>query len=269
MALLNEVLADKVQAQGATALGTVTLPMSMKADTSELIRFYSILGSVISMDASGLEASDNLSRAFRVLNKMSVPSGAKFITMPGSNQDLLYYAQTDAKVAANLINEGSQRFQVRRLRTEVSNKLTEWLSLSLLEKPSPEQELRLAAISTEVNEIINSEVELKDSTDFESLSQLMSEIVSVAAQLDSIGTQLPALTVREIMEDLRNQLENIGKTTPAMSWAYEALLQAELPLNALGQIVPANTNEFQEVTIFRNAQLMSDLLTTVHPEYLR
>jgi hypothetical protein len=270
MSLLTEVLADRVSPEGATVMGPVSLPMTMKAETTELMRLYAIIGSTVSMDASGLDASDNLSRAFRVLSQMSVPNNRLWMTLPGSSGDLIYTAQNDAAVALNLVREGATRAQVRSLTTSVPELLAQIQGLQS-QTATPEITSQIDQLKSQVDASLASKSLLPERLRATQLLNLMGQISAAGDELLAAaqGGDLSQLELYDNVQDLKTQLENIARQQPATSLALEALAQVESENPLMASIVPTSTNEFQEVTLFRNVELMSSFFTMMHPEYLR
>ena len=306
IALMNEVLSDKIEPQGFTPEGAIALPASLKSETSELMRIYAMLGSMIDLDAVGLTASDNLSTEFRILNNATtVPKGLPFVMQPGAINDLKYFAYPEAEVGSSMITKGFVIGKVRKLDATTAPLFKEWLKLTLeaanaapgdatpnpataatgsgsapdaggadpsqgdAAAAAPPKLTPLEAVTKKLNTQLAKLPQSAGPRDMETLGGLMLDVLDTAQQLDALSEVLPAKMVAIQVENLSNQLESMTKDSPTIGLALGTLSGEELKIDKLDAIVPSKVLEFQENTLFRNTQILSDLFLSSHPEYRR
>lgn len=268
--LLNEVLSERVQPMLASPqYGLLPLPMTYKAESTELTRFLSLSGAILSLDVDGLEAGDNNSTLFRVMSGFNVEKGQKFIQQPGANaRDLKYWAIDDSVVGASLVDGGSTLAEIRRLvRPELSAQIQQWFAGQLEGKATPEQ----AALTKELNEALAALPESGGPRTIEELEPYMNFVYQNAAGLQPfVGDPRvdPRLVSIEV-EKVTTMAETLAKALPNAGVAMAALDGASLGVALVDSIKPARTLGTQEGLLFRNVQTLSSFFFMAHPEYNR
>ncbi len=264
IALLTEILADSVVPAGHSALGSVSVPQTMKSETSELMRIYAILGAIVNLDASGLTAADNLSSNFRIMSAQSVQKDTTFIQQPGSAFELKLFARPDAVAANVLVGMGSTLATVRNAQPKLDELFKKWFMLQTTEKPKEED---VAAAEKALDEELAKLPEQAGPRDIKTLGPFMLQVLSLSLQLDQNAQKMGQKQYMIAIQNLQTQLANITKSTPTAGLALNSIPAADFGLQTLEMIQPAQVLTAQEGTLFRNAQLLSRLFADLHPEY--
>jgi len=110
--LLKEVMSDHVAPAAVAQLDNGARPLvylgsTFEAPTSQMLRFYAVLGGIVNLDLDGLEQRNNFSNLFRVLNGFSVPAGKTSLAEAGADAasagTLKYWAYDQGETAKSMI----------------------------------------------------------------------------------------------------------------------------------------------------------------------
>lgn len=132
--LLEELLSNNVTPavylgnEEISKLSMLQAPFAVS--TSELLRNYAAIGSMINLDISTFEPGDNPSRSFRILNdlhpKAAQTEGFQYVSK--TEGDIKYYATAeDAHVAKRLISQGDYFRRINKLGVKES--LSMWRAI--------------------------------------------------------------------------------------------------------------------------------------------
>ncbi|MCC7440375.1 MAG: zinc-dependent metalloprotease [Bdellovibrionales bacterium] len=148
LSLLSEILSNNVTPQADTPVGLLDLPLTYKADLTEMIRIYGLIGAIMSLDINGLEAADNLSAHFRVMSGFRPPNGITAVAQTGANASaattLKYWAPEDAAVGSALMTSVGTLDQVMSVRGKIRADFKTWI-LARVAQITAEAEAEAAA----------------------------------------------------------------------------------------------------------------------------
>ncbi len=267
--LLAEAFADNIQPSLASdEFGALPLPPTYKAESRSLIRSIALQSAILSLDVDGIEAGDNNSALFRVLNDFKAPAKTTFIQQPGSANDLKYWALDKAAVSSALIGQGAVLANVRALATAgVQKDIEAWFQESL--KPTAPNVL--PDLEKKLDKELASLPENAGPRTMKELSPYLNFVYQTAAQLQNLSAdpQTDKRLLQMEIERVSTMTANLAKAQPSTGLAMSALDGADLGLAMIDSIKPARVTSTQEGMIFQNVSVLSSFLMMTHPEYHR
>ncbi len=112
--LLREMMSDHITPAAVAQLENGARPLvylgsNFEAPTTQMLRFYAVLGGIVNLDLDGLEQRNNFSNLFRVLNGFTVPAGKTSLAESGADASsggtLKYWAYDQGETAKSMIND--------------------------------------------------------------------------------------------------------------------------------------------------------------------
>jgi hypothetical protein len=290
LGLLQEVLLNQIQPAGLVlnekGMVAGSLPLQdgrFKAETTEMIRFYAVLGSIVSQDVDGMEAKDNASRLFRVMSGFQASTKAQSVVRPGTARDdedqLKYWAPAEALAAQGMVEHLSNLEQVRILSASLAADFKQVLDASLaVEKAQAEskteEELQVlkAAVDSAMKTADLKLSALRESVGSRSSKEFIavySQIQSVARALEQASSKLGQREFALILDLRRTQVSSILIANPAMAAAMQPLAEDEKASAFVRMLLNGVSLESQQSTVFGNLETLNRLMTTLHPELRR
>jgi hypothetical protein len=295
MRLLRDLLIDQVtpakHVEFEGIAGQVPLDDGMfKVTTTDSMRFYALLSSIMALDVSGTEASSNLAAHFRIMSgkTQNVPSGTQIVMEPGvdvlSPNELRFWALERADVAQSLIKHNAMLSQAM-LKQEKLNALMKTWTLAILgiepkrtQPANPTVEAERKALLEKTEKEIDAL--LADLPQEAGLKQ-MAQIKRIAQQMLQLSIQANPNDANGI-EALRTQFENFAKEQVASAAVLEGIQSAisdvvqadeqnaqDHPLALAAELIPSGVIRSQRGVGFSNIQMLNRFLFMMHPELMR
>ncbi|MCE3011032.1 MAG: zinc-dependent metalloprotease [Proteobacteria bacterium] len=285
---LQGILEDNPTALAITPTGLIALPPEFKPETSEIVRYYSILGANILLNADTLEDKDNFAALFRTINSKKAIGNRLMVTKLdqslSSPTSTKYLALDNATVAGNIVRNAAQK----RVYIENSAKLGD-LVLKALEakatnKPDVEAQVtaELAKVLKDLNkrEVLVSAAEAKQGITEEVLAQFtvrsaaetlaQAQFIHQLAEAQGIPVDMYPQLMPLLLGDLRKATEAQTKQLPMMAVGQKALLKSLEKDKVLGPILGAFINdsvlEVNHGVVVNNLGVMNQMYYLMFPE---
>lgn len=296
MALLRDLLADKVKPakhiQFESIAGQVALDDGMfKVTTTDSMRFYALLSSIMALDVSGIEAASNPAAHFRIFSGKThnVPADTQIVMEPGvstsSPNELRFWALERADVAQSLVKENALLAQTIS-KQEKLNALAKTWTLAVLGIEPKRGETPDPAVETARKELIEKTEKEIDAL----LADLPKEAgIKQMAQIKRIAMQMIQVSLQVDPDDsatldlLRTQFENFAKEQLAAAAVLEGIQNAisgvvnaedvedpaAHPLSTAADLIPSGVLRMQRGVGFSNIEMLNRFLFMMHPEFMR
>lgn len=290
LALLQEVLSNQIRPNGivlnekGASLGAIPLDGRFKADTTEMIRFYAMVGAVVSQDVDGLEAKDNGSRLFRVMSGFAPAANSVTTVRPGTARDdgdqLKYWAPSESVVAQTLVGRlaaleavGSQS---KAIASEFVAMLAQVKALAAAESEGKADAVAIEKMKSDVAAAqqaldvrLASLPESVGSRQAEDMVGVVTQVEAVSTALAQAQAKLRARDFAMILDLRRTQVGNLLKANPALAVAVQAVASQEGASSAFKMLALSASNESEQGVVFGNIETLSRLTLTLHPELRR
>jgi hypothetical protein len=261
-ALLGEILMNRIEPQGLVldakgqVAGALRLDSRFKAETTEMIRFYAVLGAIVSQDVDGLAAGDNGSRLFRVMSGFSAPAQAATVVQPGASRDdadqLKYWTPSDARVARALLD----RLMVLESVSSQSKALAGAFA-GAASDPKPLEDLLLTL------------PESAGSRSREEFAAVLAQVRAIAKALEQSKSRLGARDYALILDLRTTQISNLLRENPALAAALQSAASEEGASPELVQLLESASLSSERGVVFSNLELLARMLQMLHPELRR
>jgi hypothetical protein len=277
LSLLREILQDNVSPAVIGADGSfVPLDPSFTASASESMRYYAVLGSMLSLDLDGFEVSDNFSALFRVHSGFTPPAGVPSVALSGAAAgDLKYWAFGESPASRSLVEQVQLLDTIQQSKAELVSLLGTWftakqaLDAATTEEARATAQAALDAATLAANTKLQSLPEAAGPRSIEALGPLMLQVAAQGTALQAAASRMDRAQLTAIVRGLGEQLTNLVKGAPVLQPALEAIPAQALGLQILEQVIPTGTNESARGIVFRNVQTLNQLFHAIHPEYRR
>jgi len=262
--LLHSLLSVDLAPRIETELGRLALPTVFDADISEMMQIYALLGGVVNLESQGLQASDNLASHFRILSDRAEVKDLPFMTSPGSQHDLKFFAFNEASVGFEMIKLGHQLGMIRTIDAKTSADLEKFVAIQVgLETGDAD------ALKVKLNEAYAGLPADQGPRTAEELTSLTIQIVNHALGLVEAGLSPEQVGLET------SRFARLVRGAPTAQLAINAateLLGKVLPEDAAGaaqSVLPGMGVSIREATMLKSAETMSGILYQLHPELWR
>ncbi|MFN7728929.1 MAG: zinc-dependent metalloprotease, partial [Bdellovibrio sp.] len=114
MRALSQTLADNMTSVLFVDGGLAQVPATLVPQTSEIVRYYAVLGSIVFLEASTLEDKDNFATLFRVGSALESPPTDRLVVTKAdqnaaSRGALKFFAFDNADMSASLVRNAAQK----------------------------------------------------------------------------------------------------------------------------------------------------------------
>ena len=288
--LLQELVSNDLKPAGVVldeqgnSAGIIGLDSRFKAEVTDMMRTYAMLGGAIFQDVDGMEAKDNGSRLFRVMSSFHPRSGLSAVVRPGASMrdrdQLKFWAPEDALVAKGLIERlqmldqvGALRDQLGALYVRLTAKSQE---LVAAEGAEPQDSAKvetlkqeLAGIEKSANDLLAA---LPDSVGLKNMSGLVamtSQVIAAAEALDQAKTTYDPRKFALALEQRHTQVGRLMKANPVLTVLLGVLSEAQGMPRSLALVTSGVSNEAERGVAFSNIEMLNRLLLSAHPEFKR
>jgi hypothetical protein len=288
LGLIQQMLQDNVQAVQVTDQGMAGLPGQFKVEVTEVMRYYSILGSTLYLSADTIEDKYDFSTVFRVGSSLHTPPKdrpvlTKLDQDPKSKTALKVWAFDNASSAANMVRTAA----AQRIHVENSKTTLEGFKAIIQAKAEGKDEEIAAATkalakklaSLNKGEVLLSKEEAKAGDSFPAQIELAlmvaeSQLSIVTQVVEALKTgQVDEATVIQVLENRRNTIEALAKKIPmvGMGEKLAASLVAEDSAEAeiLGMMNSDQDLESNYGVVVSTLQTINRFVGMLNPELNR
>lgn len=279
--LVSEVLSNRIQPAAVTAKGMMGLNGGFKAETTEMLRFYALLGGIANLDVDGLEAKDNSSRLFRVMSAFSASKKVVSVVRPGASSEdrdqLKYWAPMDAEVSGMLVQRASDLGALTLEKDALIAGFKAWLSKKAELEATPETDAEkkkgvseeVAKIEAQLTEVLAKLPVGAGSKDVAQIGDTLQKIVAMASDLRDASDSMPPRRFALILDQQRTMLESLAANVPTLGVAMRAISAESTGNELVDRLMPGSVAEFDQGTIFSNLETINRVLLQLHPELRR
>jgi hypothetical protein len=275
VALLREILDNKIEAQVETGLGTLSLPASYQVGTTELIRFYAALGAIANLDVNGLEAADNNSTLFRVFSDLkSTPAGVPVMSRLGTQNDLKFWANPENRSSFTVVSKGAVMQDVIGRGAEFKNLVAQLMAAKhpeIAAAPSPDAKPDVDALRKAVAEKIADFPAGLNEMSVEDLEAQLDGALDTAQTVETILGQGAGTDFMIDLERYKNDQRSTQIDNPVIGLGIEALFNDAILTapSTLSLIEEDRALEPHYGNVFQNIEISSQVFSMLHPEYFR
>jgi len=278
--LLTEILSDDIGPAVGTAKGLMPLRGApFKVNSSEMIRTYGILGSILNLDVNGIETTDNLSSLFRVMSGFQVQRDMMALLQPGTSAnnrtELRYWAADDALGSQAVVEQASAISAITEQKAALSEQIQKWVlkKLETSSAASPEAQAPLtveyAAMTQALEEKLQKLPESVGIRKAEELDGLLTAIVKATLEIQTDAAEQPPMQTAYVIDEFNTRIIGLSKANPVLALALAALPIEALKIPLLPQLIAGTSLEMRLATLFSSAQTLNRIFYAVHPEYSR
>lgn len=290
MRALNQTLADNMTSMLFLNDGIVQVPASLLPQTSDVVRYYSVLGSIVYLEASTLEDKDNFASLFRVGSALESPPTDRLVVTKAdqnaaSRGALKFFAFDNATMADELVRGAAQK----RVILDKGDVMAAAVEKVIMAKNAEEQKAELekaAKVFEELNvgKVLLNDAELKAGVTHQGqvvftvqhIQQMMQTVVAVYEQAKKLNIpedQIPKAAEQILGNIKRSNVAN-AKNIPFIVIAGKVMTkraEGNAVIKALVKsvIVEDSTLKTNLGIIVNNLQTMSKLNSMLNPEFNR
>lgn len=290
MRSLRSTLADNMTTMMFTDDGLVNAPAGLVPDTSDLIRYFTVMSSAVYLEADTLEDKDNFAALFRVGSSLHQPPSDRIVVTkadqnPSSPGALKFYAFDNADMAGDLVREAAQK----RLLIEKGDEIGEAV-VKVVMAPNPDEQKKALDAAAEVmgklnkNGILLNEIEAKQGITFQAqvvfmirhMQQMLGLAASIVDQAKQQGIPEEAIpqAAAEILAPIAQSNVINAKNLPLIMVAGKIMKKQteKVPvMRALVEQITVNEDSMKTNLgiITNNLQTLNKIVTILNPELNR
>ncbi len=274
---LYQTISETPQTLIMSGNGPMWLPPRYQPETTDILRFYSILASTVYLDADALQDKDNFASLFRVgSTTQAINDGrvvvAKLDDKLNSSSSLKFWSFDNAYHSKGVIEATSRT----RLIIENQKELQD-LYAKVLTVKTDERKIAVAALVAKLQELnksnqLLSAAEIKDGGNFEEMiAQEFGLLDGLKEDIGAISKNLAKSKVELDPKDVESMINTnafVAKSEPLFFVGFKAM-QSTLTddqKKIATTLLPDTTLSGMHGMMVNNLQKMNQILLMVHPE---
>jgi hypothetical protein len=287
MRSLRSTLADNMTSVLFVDGGIARAPINVAPETSELMRYFTIMSSAVFLEADTLEDKDNFASLFRVGSSLNAPPKDRLVITksdqdPKSRGALKFWAFDNADMASSLIRDAAQKRTIIEKSDVMANAITK---VVLAENADDQKKALAEAVQTleslNKNGVLLSEDEKKEGLTFElqikfvinHMQQMMSLVAGLSEQVKKQGIpdEMLPMVAAQILGPIQQANQANAKNIPLLLVAGKVMQkQAEkVPaMKALVDLIVVKEDALKTNlgVITNNVQTLNKIVSILNPE---